>query len=685
MRFPLSRFVAFAIVGLLALSQSEQARAEESLARRVPADVGLFVEARGAGDLLTRFTDPQVWTTLAELAGQPARPEDVADWRRQIRQTVKMEPEEAIRVLFSRAVAFVGEGLGLSQDAVVVCRPDHETSTAELLKRFEARRLGEPQRPATYRLYRNIGVSEHEGLLFFGDLIPSEGLFHRVQRFTSRAQSKSLADDPVYQKLLARVPQNPDGVLFVRLGRAAALPIPPVAASSQPATRPTSGPVLPDLPGPLRGAESIMLALHRQGAMLQFTAVGDAGRKKLPRPARPVGLIDSLPERTLLAWQGHIDYSRSAEVLLRMLEQNPIAGVFQLQEQVESLSRFVEALDTDTCLAIGPVFPGQRPPDTPPLPAAALLVRTHDPAATLAQMRGVVTVGMMGYTLFAFKRGLPLPEPIQETQLGEGSAYVLDLSPLLKETARKAIGEIQLCWMVHNDVLIITSHLEWLRRIAAARDGHGGSLSKVMQLSGGGQASESVNAFVIQSGPISDIASAWLDYLRRAKPEVFDETWWRSRQPGGGHMRLGINVSADTANRRLRVDEVLKGQPASGRLRVGDFIVGYGNRRFTSDDLIAEITRAIQDRPHARWLELLIERDGVTQRMRLPLPFIAPMQFLDRVVAIGKIAQRAVYRDDQSDPAGPRGFLTIELRTSKEPLFEFTQPVPISSASETSG
>ena len=226
MRFPLSRFVAFAIVGLLALSQSEQARAEESLARRVPADVGLFVEARGAGDLLTRVTDPQVWTTLAELAGQPARPEDVADWRRQIRQTVKMEPEEAIRVLFSRAVAFVGEGLGLSQDAVVVCRPDHETSTAELLKRFEARRLGEPQRPATYRLYRNIGVSEHEGLLFFGDLIPSEGLFHRVQRFTSRGQSKSLADDPVYQKLLARVPQNPDGVLFVRLGRAAALPIP---------------------------------------------------------------------------------------------------------------------------------------------------------------------------------------------------------------------------------------------------------------------------------------------------------------------------------------------------------------------------------------------------------------------------------------------------------------------------
>ncbi|MBU0616804.1 MAG: hypothetical protein KKI02_03730, partial [Planctomycetes bacterium] len=212
--FPLFRFVPLAVAGLLTLGLAEQVRAEESLAHSVPAEVGLFVEARGAGDLLTRLTDPQVWTTLAELAGQPAQAEDVAGWRRRVRQTVKMTPEEAIRVLFSQSVAFVGEGLWRSADAVVVCRPNHETSTAELLKRWEARRLRQPQRPATYRLYSNIGVSEHEGLLFFGDLIPSEGLLRRVQRFTAGARSKSLADDPIYKKLLARVPANPDGVLF---------------------------------------------------------------------------------------------------------------------------------------------------------------------------------------------------------------------------------------------------------------------------------------------------------------------------------------------------------------------------------------------------------------------------------------------------------------------------------------
>lgn len=674
------RVALCATVVLCALGLPCQVGADDSLARSVPAEVGLFAEVRNAGDLLTRLTDPQIWTTLAELAGQPARPEDVADWRRRIQQTVKMKPEEAIHALFSQSVAFVGEGPGRAQDAVVLCRPNHEVTTAELLTRWNASRLRQPQRPPTYRLYSNIGVSEHNGLLIFGDLIPKEGLFRRLQQFTADAQPKALADDPVYKKLLARVPRNPDGVLFARLGLAAPILVPTISASSQP----TSQPTLSDLPGPLRNAKNIMLALHREGSLLHFTAVGDAPGKDTAKPARPVRLIESLPERTLLAWQGRVDFSKPTEAFLQTREQNPIPGVFQLPEQIETLDRFIKSLDTSTCVAIGPIYPAGRPTNTPPLPAIALLAGTHDPATTLAEMRGVANIGMLGYTLFAFGRGLPLLQPIDETRLGDTPVFVLDLSPLLKPTAGKAIGQIQLCWMVHNNVLIITSHLDWLRRIVAARNGHEATLAKVILLSRGTQPLESVNAFVIQSGPISDIAAAWLEYLKRTKPEVFSEAWWRNRQPGGGHMRLGINVTTDDTNRRLRLNEVFENQPASGRLKVGDFIVGYGNRRFTTDDLIAEITTAIQERPHARWMELLIERDGVTQRMRLPLPFIDPMQFLHRIVAIGKIAQRAVYRDDQSDPAGPRGFLTIELRTSEKPLFEFPQPIPIGSTSKPS-
>lgn len=676
-RLAFSRFIPLAIVALLALGQTALAGADESLARHVPADVGLFVEIRGGGDLLTRLTAPQVWTALAELAGQPAQAEDVAVWRKRVRQTVKMTPEQAIRVLFSESVAFVGEGLGRSADAVVICRPNHETSTADLLKRWNPQRLPQPQRPATYRLHSNIGVSEHQGLFFFGDLLPVEGLLRRVQRFTAQPASESLAADPVYRKLLSRVPADPDGVFFARLGEAAALPVPGVVAGSLPASQPASQPTLRSLPGPLRNAENVMLALHRNDKLLRFTAVADTRQTPASERARPVRLIESLPEHTLLAWQGRVDLSEPAAAFLNAARKRPIPGVFELPQQIETLDRFVQSLDTNVCAAIGPVFPGGRSQNTPPMPAIAVLIGTRNAATTLAEVRGIVDIGMVGYMLFAVSRGLPpLLQPIEETQIRATPAFVLDLSPLLKETAQKAIGEVQLCWTVHDDVLIVASHVDWLRQIVAARAGHGETLAKVMQLPGNTGPSESVNAIVIQSGPISDIASGWLDYLKTNRPEVFDERWWRDRQPGGGEVRLGIDVVPETGSRRLRVTRVQENLPAHGRLEVGDFIVGYNNMRFRTDDPIGEITKAIQERPHARRLELLIERNGRMRQTYLPLPFIDPMQALQRMVAAGKIAQRAVYRDDSSDPVGPRGFLTIELRTSTKPLYDFSRPAP---------
>jgi hypothetical protein len=680
-RFPLRLLSSLAAAVTLLLGGTAASRADDSLARCVPADVGLFAEIRGAEDLLTTLTEPQVWTTLAELVGQPAQPQEVDLWRKRIRQTVKMEPEEAIRVLFSRGVAFVGEGLGRTQDAVVLCRPAGDTR--ELLERWDAQRLSRPAQPPTYRLYSNIAVAEHNGLLFFGDVLRPDGMFKRMQNLVAGRRGQSLADDPAYRKLRDRVPPNPDGILFARLGQAATLLMSPVPPGSQPGTQPSSRPTLRDLPGPLRDAQNVLLALHREGPLLHFTAVGDApGSERAPRP-RPVRLAETLPERTLLAWQARVDFVQLVQSFRQLPQQNPIRGAFQLPEQIESLEAFAAALDTEVCLAVGPVFPGRRPPATPPLPAIALLVGTRDSAAVLREVRNVVNVGMVGYVLFAYQRGLPLLEPIEERQLGRTPVSLLDLSPLLKPVARRGIGEVHLCWAVHEKDLIIASHLDWLRQIIAAREGQAPNLASALRLSRGKPPSGSVNAIVVQSGPIADIGTRWLDYLRRNKPDVFDEAWWRTRQPGGEEVRLGISVTPDSANRRLRIVAVYENQPADGRLEVGDFIVGHGNRRFTSDHFIAEMRTAIRERPHARWFDLLIERDGITGRQRIPLPFINPIEFLQRLAAIGKITQRVVYVDDQSSAAGPRGFLTIELRTGDKPLFDFAPPVPIGSTKNT--
>jgi hypothetical protein len=84
----------------------------------VPSDVGFFVEMRDAADLLTTLTEPQIWSALAEFAGQPARPEDAESWRKQILQTIKMEPAEANRALFRHLVAYIGNTPIQAQDSI---------------------------------------------------------------------------------------------------------------------------------------------------------------------------------------------------------------------------------------------------------------------------------------------------------------------------------------------------------------------------------------------------------------------------------------------------------------------------------------------------------------------------------------------------------------------------------------
>lgn len=665
-----------AVIGVAVLAVRPAAASEESLADAVPADVGLFAELHGASDLLTALTEPRLWSTLAELAGQPAQPEDTARWRQRVRQTVRMEPEEAIRVLFARGVAFIGEGLGRTQDAVVVCRPAAHVSTEELLRRWNARALAEPRQPPTYRLAGNIGVAVIGDRLSFGDLGRPAGMLARMQRFASTPGARSLAEDPAYRRLRARIAPNPDGLLFLRLGRAAPLPVP--QPPSRPASQPVLKPALPRLPGALRGADNILIALHREGSLLHFSAVGDGGGNQPALGPRAVQLLERLPERTLFAWEGPIVYSELAEAINRLPEEHPVRGVFQLPQQREALDSFLKALDVNTCVAVGLVFPAGRGADAPPLPAAALLVATRDPVTVGRQVRNVVNAGMASYCLFAFARGLPLLEPIQQTTIGRARVSVLDLSPLLKPTAKAAIGEAHLCWALHDRVLIIASHVDWLRQIIAAREGRAPDFTRVTRLSRARLTSSAQTAVVLQSGPIADLGTRWLAYLRRTRPEVFEERWWRGRQPGGGAVLLGITVMPEPQQRRLRIVEVLEDRPADGWLKIGDYVVGCSGKTFSSDDPLLEMRRAIDQRPHARWLDVLIERDGTRLTVRLPLPFINPVEMLERLSAIGKVAQRAVYADDLADPAGPRGLLTIELRSSPQPLFEFAPPVPIS-------
>ncbi len=623
----------------------------DDLARHVPADVGLFVEARDAADLLTALTEPQLWATLAEFTGQPARPENVAVWREQIRAAVRMEPQEAIPALFGKQVAFVGAGLRRAQDGVVLCRP--ETAPAEWLRRWEA--APSEQSSILHKLPGNLGVAALDGLLAFGDTPADPGLLEHVLAFHANPQGPSLADSPDLQRLLARTPANAQAVLFARM--------PTAATTSAPAT--ASG---------FAASSALLIALHRDAHLLHFTAAGDAPSAAPPAlpPQRGSRLLTSLPDRTLVGWEGWVDFDQLRAGLERLPERNPLRIALKMPEQSETVTRWINALSGATAVAVGTV---RATDESPALPAVALLLGTSDAQQADASFTALAESCATVYNVLCMARGVEGLPRIREIGVGRGVALQLNLTRLAAAIGVKFPGEFHLTWMVHDGDLLIATHTEWLRQLVQAREGRIEGLARVLRLPRQTITPESRNLLVIQWGAVADLGQAWLGHLEKTAPDCLHETWWRARQPQT--LRLGIDVEQDAAQRRLRVLNVLPSSPAADVLRRDDVLLGVDQQRFATSQPIPEIQTALQSRAHARWVDLIIERNGTEQSVRVALPFLDPVQSLRRVVAIGRLAARTVYHEDPPSADGPRGYLTVELRTSEKPLFDPPVAQPI--------
>ncbi|MBU0639458.1 MAG: hypothetical protein KKB50_11385 [Planctomycetes bacterium] len=658
-------------------------RPDESVARYVPREAGLFVEARGADDLLVSLTEPDIWITLAELAGQPARPEDAREWRSRIRDTIGMEPVEAIRLLFSQRVAFVGEGPGRAQDAVVLCRPRAELPIADLLQHWRAQPLPDMPGGEVYRLRHNVGLAVRDGLLIFGDVAARAGMFHQTVAAAGPASDQeTLAKDPTFQELLARVPADPDGILFARLNPNWPRFIP----TSQPASQPTSSlpstasPPVPEPPGPLRGASNVLLALHRDRALLHFSVVGD-GHVGVPAKAMELTrYVSKLPAHTLLAWSGWVDFPALVQAIETLPERNVLRMAVMLQGRDGAAQRMLTGMDGPICVAFGCVSPGGRPATAPPVPAGGLLLAARQPAAVEREFAKLVDYSQSIYNLLSLKRGMPGLEPIRSTTVAGTAVRVLDLSPLIAGRDHGAVGEVHLCWAVDGDLLIIASHIDWLREIMLARRGATPGLAPVLDLVRRAPTRDTEAIFVAQVGPIADLGRQWLTYFEHTAAHVLEEQYWREHQPGGQRTRLGITVTPNIEQRHLRVVTVDERMPAAGFLKVGDEIIGCNGRRFATTQPISEIVESIERSNHPRWVDVEISRGEDTLPRRIPMPFVDPVQALRRAIAIGQFAQRVVYHEDFTDPAGARGFLTVELRSSASPLFDFnpaSTPQPV--------
>ncbi len=669
-----------ALLTALTLAVGAVAQPDESLATQAPADVGLFIELRNAGDLLLPLVEPQMWLTVAELAGQPANLAEMEQWQHRVAQVIAMSPADAVRTLFSRRVAFVARDARQTQDAVILCRPT--APAPSVIARWPAQPLPSSGRTSVYRLPYNVGLAVRPELLLLGDQTGA-GLFDRVLAHLDSPRPAALAADPVYTRLLARVPPDPDGVFFAR--RAPATPTTPAAtqASTAPAT-PLDTSAWWDWLLPLPGAEQVLLALHRDARLLHLHAVGDAPRTTRPSDGTAAALLRRLPARTLLVWAGPVDYAALKRGIQRLPEHNLLRVMANVHERPGTVAHLTAALHPSVCLAVGAATPVSRELPAPPIPCVALLLPAGD-AETAAQAWTELlhsTVAM--YRLLLLKVGSSPQFPaIESLTLAGVAAECLDLSRLLgPEPGQTPLGELHLCWALDGDVLIIASHTAWLAEILEARRAALPPLLPLLSLSPGAAPtatsapttapSAPATVFVAQPGPLADLGQAWLRFLQESMPAVLNEKYWQRYQPGGGHVRLGIQVFVEREEPRLKVQSVTPGLPADGVLRPGDVVIGCERRRFATSQPAEEMQRGLDQRPNARWVDLLVERDRVVRVKRIALPFVNPIDVLWRLVAVGQVVQRVVYLGDMPDPAGPRGLVTIELRSGAPPLFDFS-------------
>lgn len=645
-----------ALALLASASFSETALSDDqSFARRVPENVGFFAEVRNSEDLLLQLIDPQLWVALADIAGQPARPEDTEDWKLRIRATIGMSPDEAVRRLFSRHVAFVGEGPGRSQDAAILCLPGGNLD--DLLKQWNAvsSRNDGAQR---FALPGGIGAAIRDPMLVFGDDTAGTSMFHRVVNLANTTTQKSLADDPAFGHLRRRITDDPDGLLFARL------PVP----TTNPATQPST-------PGMLANSRNLLIGMYRRPPLVSMTLVGDAS----PNVERFEGdlreMVSALPERTLAVWSGHVDYPALFAGADQLPERNALRLFFQMQARSGTLSRFMQSLGTRTCVAVGAVSPRVRTIAAPPIPAIAVVIDVRNRAVAQDELAATMRASASTYNLLALKFGLPAPlSPVEPLAIGNATGELLDLSILLGDPpASTPLGELQVAWACDGDTLVIASHVDWLREILSARRRSEGRLESIVRLGErsvpGGVSPRTI--LVLQSGPIADLGQLWLSWLDEAYPETLTEAWWRNFQPNGNAVRLGITVTENAETNRLRVESVQSNGPSDGVLRPGDEIVGVNRHRFATTQPRSEVQTELHDRPNARWVELTVERDGVSGIRRVPVGFVDPIQLLRRAIAVGGLVQRVIYADDIEEGEGPRGFVTLEMRTSDVALYPF--------------
>ncbi len=169
---------------------------------------------------------------------------------------------------------------------------------------------------------------------------------------------------------------------------------------------------------------------------------------------------------------------------------------------------------------------------------------------------------------------------IEETRhLGVPISYV-PLAARAKATRLpfvQLLADFEPAWAVWDGWLIVALHRAHIEHILDAQFGLAPTLAGVRDVADLRRQSAAWGVLsVVQASLAADVLARWLEVYEAGSPSLLDPSWWRSSSPSMTEHRLPLGVGMKIVQESgvVVVTKVYPNTPATGRLMVGDRIIG---------------------------------------------------------------------------------------------------------------
>lgn len=613
--------ISIAPIGIIDCA-SAQAPVDDWLAY-VPGEARLYAELRDLAGTRAVLTKLGIWEVVRDLGDESRLP--ATRWPRRAGEVLGLSPENAINELIGRRTALIARDPFSWREGVVLAELPDDARAKSLLARWRAR----PEPPVgsvlCYSLPGNLRLAVRNTLFVIGTAADSDRLWHRTVRLLSGQEAGSaLKGRSEFASLRADSTVDQTGIVYLAWDS-------------------------PDRPGAPLNRLLIGFTLTEQalscavkGYVPYTPGGGDAG-------AWSADTLRAIPSNTLAAWARPVNFAGVARPSVSSPFDEPV-----------SMASFWR-LFLPTAAEINEVIAGMGPvvtillskipaPDGSPLelPSLAAICPATDGASIVRHMDDLIGfVVQLAASLAGVTQIGPTADAIERRNIRGVEIRSVDLGTLLaKGTVCPWLGAMRLCWADAGGFLIVATSARQLEDVIASLEASkpvaSGADRGTWPLRPPVEGVKVAEWMHIRGAAVSGMVDGWLAEIRRSRPELATDAWWRqwAARRLEQQNRLGLTISAAPGEPgRAVVVGVESGTPAQGHLESEDVIIGAQGKPLATTRPAQEIAERYRQRGAAREFLLTVERAGRRVEVRIPVPAVqaAPPGF-NPILALERVS-----------------------------------------------